>query len=80
MKDAKQYAKHLKTEIGKHEANFLCNFVIRLVSKMNDPEKAAFDCIGKKEFDFEGEYSTHLTGYDLKEFFKEVKRELPFVD
>ena len=80
MKTPSQYAKHLKNEIGIDAAKFLCNTMIRLVDKMDDPEKAAFDCLGKKEFDFESEFSTHLTGYDLKAFFKQVKRELTYVD
>jgi hypothetical protein len=79
MKTPAQQAKHLNNEIGSYAANFLCNLIIRMVSKMNDPEKAAFDCLSKKDFDFKGEFDSHLTGYDLQNYFREVKKELKWI-
>ncbi len=43
---------------------------------LHKPEYCAFDAIGDRKFTFEGEYETHMTGYDMVEYWNEVLNEL----
>ena len=43
---------------------------------LNKPEYCAFDAIGERKFTFEGEHPEHMTGYDMVEYWEEVKTEL----
>jgi len=41
-----------------------------------NPEYVVFDAIGERKFTYEGEYNTHMTGYDMIGYWTEVKSEL----
>jgi hypothetical protein len=40
------------------------------------PEYVAFDAIGERKFTYDGEYETHMTGYDMVDYWNEVRSEL----
>jgi hypothetical protein len=50
--------------------------IINNFEGLNKPEYCAFDAIGERKFTFKGEYDTHMTGYDMIEYWNEVKREI----
>ena len=43
---------------------------------LHKPEYCAFDAIGERKYIFESEYPEHMTGYDMVEYWNEVKREI----
>lgn len=47
--------------------------IMQIFECLTKPEYTAFDFIGDRKFTFKSEYETHLTGYDMQEYFEEVK-------
>ena len=43
---------------------------------LHKPEYCAFDCIGERKFTFKSEYPEHMTGYDMVEYWQQVKQEI----
>jgi hypothetical protein len=43
---------------------------------LSKPEYCAFDCIGERKFTFDGEYPEHMTGYDMIEYWEDVKIQI----
>jgi len=41
---------------------------------LHKPEYTAFDCIGEHKYTFERETETHMNGYEMEEYWEEVKR------
>jgi len=43
---------------------------------LSKPEYVAFDCIGERQFTYEGEYADRMTGYDMVAYWQEVLKEI----
>lgn len=43
---------------------------------LHKPEYCTFDAIGERKFTFQGEYNEHTAGYDMIEYWQEVKDEI----
>jgi hypothetical protein len=50
--------------------------ILKNFDDLNKPEYCAFDATNERKFTFEGEYDTHMTGYDMIEFWNQVKSEI----
>jgi hypothetical protein len=50
--------------------------IVEILEGLNKPEYCAFDAIGERKFHFNGEYETHMTGYDMFEYWEQVKKEI----
>ena len=50
--------------------------VLTIFEGLHKPEYCAFDAIGCRKFTFEGEYDNQMTGYDMVEYWNEVKQAL----
>lgn len=40
---------------------------------LHKPEYSVFDAIGERKFTFDGEYPEHMTGYDMVDYWEEVR-------
>lgn len=50
--------------------------ILKNFEGLHKPEYCAFDAIGERKFTFQGEYDEYLTGYDIIEYWQEVKQEI----
>ena len=50
--------------------------ILKNFEGLHKPEYCAFDAIGERKFIFKGEYEEHMTGYDMVEYWQEVKKEI----
>lgn len=53
-----------------------CDEILSIFDGLHKPEYCAFDAIGERKFTYNGEYDTHMTGYDMVEYWNEVKLEI----
>ena len=64
-------------KMAKHSALVCVDEILKQFVGLHKPEYVAFDCIVKpRQFTFEGEYETHMTGYDMQSYWEEVKKEI----
>jgi hypothetical protein len=69
-------SKKESSELAKKLAIICVDEILKNFDGLDKPEYTAFDAIGERKFTFDGEYDTHMTGYDMEEYWKEVKREI----
>lgn len=50
--------------------------ILKQFDGLHKPEYCAFDCIGERKFTFESEYPEHMTGYDMVEYWENVKVQI----
>ena len=50
--------------------------ILKQFDGLHKPEYCAFDCIGERKFTFKSEYPEHMTGYDMVEYWQQVKEEI----
>lgn len=52
--------------------------MLQIFEGLHKPEYCAFDAIGEQKYKLsdDPEYRTHKTGYEMKEYFEQVKAEL----
>lgn len=50
--------------------------ILKNFQGLHKPEYCSFDAIGERKFTFQGEYNEHMTGYDMIEYWQEVKQIL----
>lgn len=50
--------------------------ILKQFNGLNKPEYVAFDCIGERQFTYDGEYEDRMTGYDMVNYWIEVKSEI----
>jgi hypothetical protein len=56
---------------------FICvSEILKNFEGLYKPEYCAFDAIGERKFTFKGEYTTHLTGYDMVKYWNQVISEI----
>jgi len=55
---------------------FLVDEILKQFDGLHKPEYCAFDAIGERKFTFESEYPNYMTGYDMIEYWKQVKIEI----
>lgn len=61
---------------GKEHATNCVDEILEIFEGLHKPEYCAFDAIGERQYKFDGEYSEHMTGYDMVEYWEEVKKAL----
>ena len=61
---------------AKQCALICCDKILSIFDGLHKPEYCAFDAIGERKFTYNGEYDTHMTGYDMVEYWNEVKLEI----
>lgn len=66
----------LSTMVAKQCALIAVDEILEILEGLNKPEYAVFDAIEKRKYAFEGEYTDHMTGYDMVAYFQEVKQEI----
>ena len=54
----------------------LIDEILKQFEGLHKPEYVSFDAIGERQFTFESEYETHMTGYDMVAYWEEVKSEI----
>ena len=47
--------------------------ILLIFEGLHKPEYCAFDAIGERKYNYEGEYATHMTGYDMISYWKVVR-------
>lgn len=50
--------------------------ILEIFKGLAKPEDVAFDVYSPRKYNFESEYSNFMTGYDMAEFYQQVKQEL----
>ena len=65
---------------AKKVATITVDEILKQFDGLHKPEYCAFDAIGERKFTFKGEYPEHMTGYDMVEYWKTVKREIDKVE
>jgi len=55
---------------------FLVDEILKQFDGLHKPEYCAFDEIGERKITFESEYTNYMTGYDMIEYWKQVKIEI----
>lgn len=50
--------------------------ILKNFDGLHKPEYCAFDAIGQRKFTFESECAEHMNGYDMIEYWQEVKSEI----
>jgi hypothetical protein len=55
---------------------FLVDEILKQFDGLHKPEYCSFDAIGERKFTFESEYPNYMTGYDMIEYWKQVKIEI----
>jgi hypothetical protein len=58
------------------KANITIDEILKIFDGLVKLEYCKFDAIGERKFTFDGEYKTHMTGYDMIEYWREVKKIL----
>lgn len=66
----------ISLENSKQCAILAVDEVLKQFDGLHKPEYCAFDAIGDRKFHFDGEYNTHMTGYDMIAYWEEVKSEI----
>lgn len=63
---------------AKKAATICINEILQNFEGLHKPEYCAFDAIGEKKYTFIGEpeYRTHKTGYEMKDYWEQVKTEV----
>jgi hypothetical protein len=70
-----QKAKNLIKKLKTHQnVNVCINEILRNFKGLHKPEYCRFDIIGERKFIFKGEHEDGMTGYDMIEYWKSVKR------
>lgn len=68
------------SDYAKSDLKRKCLIVVTEVLKnfkgLHKPEYCSFDAIGKRRFTYDSEYETHMTGYDMENYWKEVRNEI----
>lgn len=54
----------------------LIDEILKQFEGLHKPEYVSFDAIGERQFTFQGEHETHMTGYDMVAYWEEVKTEV----
>ncbi len=57
-------------------ARFICDEILKNFEGLHKPENCEFDAIGGRKFTFDSEYPNYMTGYDMINYWNEVKKEL----
>lgn len=63
-------------EQAKQCALIMVDEILKNFERLHKPEYCAFDAIGERKFIFQGEYDEYMTGYDMIEYWQEVKDEI----
>ena len=50
--------------------------ILKNFDGLHKPEYCSFDAIGERKFIYEGEYPNHMTGYDMVDYWEEVKSHI----
>lgn len=50
--------------------------IIKNFEGLHKPEYCAFDAIGERKFTFESEYPECMNGYEMVDYWEEVKTEI----
>lgn len=61
---------------AKESAIICVDEVLKIFDGIHKLEYCAFDELGDRKFTFVGEYDTHMTGYDMIAYWKEVKKQI----
>lgn len=71
---------YIQNYTSKHEVKqcvlILVEEILKNFDGLHKPEYCAFDAIGQRKFTFESEYAECMTGYDMIEYWQEVKSEI----
>ena len=65
-----------KRKYAKEYAQIVVDEILKQFDGLHKPEYCAFDCIVERKFTFKSEYPEHMTGYDMVEYWQEVKKEI----
>ena len=68
------FADYHKLQLAKKSAIVAVDEIIGLLEKLSSPEYVAF--LLKDQVSIETEYETHLHGYELKQFYEDVRVNL----
>ena len=61
---------------AKNASLIVVNEIINMFDRLHKPEYCSFDSIGERGFTYEGECTDRMTGYDMADYWEEVKLEL----
>ncbi len=50
--------------------------ILKTFEGLDKPEYVSFDSVQPRNYTFDSEYETHMTGYDMEEYYKQVKQEI----
>jgi hypothetical protein len=69
----------VNTDEAKMCATKCVDEILKQFVGLNKPEYVAFDCIGERQFTYEGEYEDRMTGYDMVDYWNEVLEEIELI-
>jgi hypothetical protein len=62
--------------IAKSISTYVCDKLLEIFEGLHKPESCAFDAIGDRKYTFDSEYEGRMTGYDMVDYFQQVKEEI----
>ena len=73
----KEKAKSLLSNFKSKElSNIVVDEIINNFEGLSKPEYTLFDSIGERKFTYDGEYEGAMSGYDMINYWEEVKKEI----
>ena len=71
---------YIQNYTSKHEVIQCCiiavDEILAILRGLHKPEYCGFDAIGERQYTYNGEYDDLMTGYDMVDYYNEVKTEL----
>ena len=69
-------AQELFNTMGKKFALIAVYEVLKVFKGLHKPEYCGFDAIGERQYTYKGEHEDQMTGYDMADYYNEVKTEI----